>query len=37
MIDLGPDAGGTVVFTGTPEELVAKGTGHTAQFLKAAL
>ncbi|MBS1583311.1 MAG: excinuclease ABC subunit UvrA [Bacteroidetes bacterium] len=40
VIDLGPeagDAGGTVVFTGTPEELVAQSTGHTAQFLKAAL
>ncbi len=40
VIDLGPeagDAGGNVVFEGTPEELVAMGQGHTAQYLKAVL
>ncbi|MCO6483918.1 MAG: excinuclease ABC subunit UvrA [Flavobacteriales bacterium] len=40
VIDLGPeagDAGGEIVFTGTPEELVKSGKGHTARFLKAAL
>jgi excinuclease ABC subunit A len=36
VIDLGPeagDAGGNIVFEGTPEELVANGKGHTAEFL----
>lgn len=40
VIDLGPeagDAGGEIVFTGTPEELVKSGKGHTARFLKSAL
>ncbi|MBK9759293.1 MAG: excinuclease ABC subunit UvrA [Flavobacteriales bacterium] len=37
LIDLGPEAGdggGEVVFIGTPEELVAKSTGHTADSLR---
>ena len=37
VIDLGPeagDAGGRVVFTGTPEELLAAGVGHTAAHLR---
>ena len=40
IIDLGPeggDAGGTIVATGTPEEVVAGGKGYTAQFLKDVL
>ena len=40
LIDLGPeagDAGGSIVFEGTPEEMVAKGKGHTAHYLKAVL
>jgi len=40
VIDLGPeagDAGGNIVFEGTPEELVASGKGYTAGFLKGAL
>ena len=40
LIDLGPEAGdggGEVVFAGTPEELVAKSTGHTAVSLKGRL
>ncbi|MBZ0206101.1 MAG: excinuclease ABC subunit UvrA [Flavobacteriales bacterium] len=40
LIDLGPeagDAGGSIVFEGTPEELVKSGKGHTAHFLKAVL
>ncbi len=39
LIDLGPeggDAGGRVVADGTPEE-VARGDGHTARFLRAAM
>ena len=37
IIDLGPGAGhdgGTVVFTGTPQELVAAGESVTAQHLR---
>ena len=37
IIDLGPGAGhdgGTVVFTGTPQELVANGVSVTAQHLR---
>jgi excinuclease UvrABC ATPase subunit len=38
LIDLGPGAGhdgGQVVFTGTPADLVARGTTLTAQHLRA--
>ncbi len=37
IIDLGPeggDEGGNIVVTGTPEELVKKGIGYTAKYLK---
>jgi excinuclease ABC subunit A len=40
IIDIGPEAGrdgGTIVFQGTPEKLVAKDVGHTARFLKIEL
>lgn len=41
VIDLGPEGGekqgGSVVFTGTPEQLVKSGTGYTAQFLREKL
>lgn len=40
IIDLGPeagDAGGTVHFQGTPEDLIAAGDGHTARHLAAHL
>ena len=40
IIDLGPeggDAGGTVVATGTPEEVAANEKSYTGQFLKKAL
>ncbi len=40
LIDLGPEAGdggGEVIFTGTPEELVAKSIGHTAVSLKGRI
>lgn len=37
IIDLGPDGGekkgGWLVFAGTPEQLVSKGSGHTAEWL----
>ncbi|MBP3227278.1 MAG: excinuclease ABC subunit UvrA [Bacteroidaceae bacterium] len=36
IVDMGPDGGrfgGTVVATGTPEEVVKKGKGYTAKFL----
>ncbi len=36
VIDLGPDAGdagGTVVFSGTPEDLMESGKGFTAEYL----
>jgi excinuclease ABC subunit A len=39
IIDLGPEGGdkdgGHIVFEGTPEELVKKNTGYTAQYLKS--
>jgi excinuclease ABC subunit A len=40
LIDLGPeggDEGGRLVFEGTPEALVATGTGHTARYLREVL
>jgi excinuclease ABC subunit A len=40
IIDLGPeggDGGGTVVATGTPEQVAKQRKSHTGQFLKAAL
>ncbi len=40
VIDLGPEggeAGGEVLFQGTPEALAAHGKGHTAQYLRSVL
>lgn len=40
IIDLGPeggDAGGQVLFTGSPEELVSQKDSHTGQYLKPLL
>ncbi|MFD1002429.1 excinuclease ABC subunit UvrA [Ohtaekwangia kribbensis] len=41
IIDLGPEGGekkgGTLMFEGTPEEMVKKGKGFTAEFLKNKL
>nr|WP_181885163.1 excinuclease ABC subunit UvrA [Pontibacter diazotrophicus] len=40
IIDIGPEggeAGGTIVATGTPEEVVAAGKGYTSKFLKEEL
>jgi len=41
IIDLGPEGGekkgGTLVFEGTPEAMVKKGKGYTAEFLKGKL
>ena len=40
IIDMGPEGGrggGTVVATGTPEQIVKKGKGYTAKFLKDEL
>jgi excinuclease ABC subunit A len=41
IIDLGPEGGekkgGTLMFEGTPEEMVKKGKGFTAEFLKKKL
>jgi excinuclease ABC subunit A len=40
VIDLGPEggeAGGSVVFAGTPEALAADGRGHTARYLRSVL
>ncbi len=40
IIDIGPEggeAGGTLVATGTPEEIAAAGVGYTAAFLKNRL
>ncbi len=38
IIDLGPEGGekngGHLLFAGTPEEMVKKGKGYTADFLK---
>jgi excinuclease ABC subunit A len=40
LIDMGPEGGrggGQLIACGTPEEVVKKGVGYTAQFLKEAL
>ncbi len=40
ITDLGPEggrSGGEIIAEGTPEEVVANGEGHTAQFLKKEL
>ena len=40
IIDMGPEGGrdgGMVMTAGTPEEVVAKGVGHTAEYLKKEL
>ena len=40
IIDIGPEggeAGGTLVATGTPEEVAASNSGHTSKFLKQKL
>jgi excinuclease ABC subunit A len=40
VIDLGPEggeAGGNVLFEGTPEALAAHGKGHTARYLRTVL
>ena len=40
VIDMGPEGGrggGTVIATGTPEQIVKKGKGYTAKFLKPEL
>jgi excinuclease ABC subunit A len=36
IIDLGPE-GGEIVVTGTPEEVAAHPTSHTARYLKQVL
>jgi excinuclease ABC subunit A len=40
IIDIGPDGGqygGEIVVSGTPEQVVKKGKGFTAEFLKIEL
>ena len=41
ILDLGPEGGekkgGNLLFAGTPEEMVKKGKGYTAEFLKTKL
>ena len=37
LIDLGPEggkAGGNILFAGTPEDMIKKNNGHTAEYLK---
>ena len=40
IIDLGPeggDGGGTICFTGTPEEMVKMDGNYTAEYLRSTL
>ncbi len=40
VLDLGPEGGeggGTIIAKGTPEQIVKKGIGHTAEYLKLEL
>ena len=40
IIDVGPEGGkdgGNIVFEGTPEDMIKKGKGHTAPFLKEVM
>jgi excinuclease ABC subunit A len=40
VIDLGPeggDAGGEIIFTGVPEDLVKHSTSYTGKFLKGKI
>ncbi len=40
IVDIGPEAGrdgGTIVFQGTPEQLIKKSKGHTAKYLAPEL
>ena len=40
IIDLGPeggDAGGTIVFTGTPEKIIKDDNSYTGKYLKDVL
>ena len=40
IIDLGPeggDAGGNIIFSGTPENLILKKDSYTGQFLKKVI
>ncbi len=40
IVEMGPEGGkggGQLLFTGTPEEMVEKGIGHTSKFLKEEL
>ena len=40
LIDVGPDggsAGGEIVFTGTPREMVEQGATITAEYLRKSL
>jgi len=41
IIDLGPEGGekkgGSIMFEGKPEDMVKKGKGYTAEFLKKKL
>ena len=37
IVDLGPEgghAGGQIIFSGTPEEMIANNNGHTAEYLR---
>ena len=37
IVDLGPEAGdggGKIVFQGTPQDLLTKGKGHTADYMR---